>query len=218
MSLNERKMKKRQLNREIIIKYAEKEFKEKGYVNSRVEDIAFNSGNAKATIYNYFESKEDILVSIISNAYRSFTELLLVRLKENNDRNDLRIIFESYLYFDTQFPYLSELLNSNENMIIEKKIFDKIDQNISLTESEKEYRESEDELAKSATIILTKYLNNTITNADVLKKLVQVIAHFLLSIRQVIMTGKLVKQSNEQTKETLDIMVKIIELGIKNYK
>ena len=74
--LKSRKMKKRQINRETIIKFAEKEFIEKGYEKARVEDIAFNSGNAKATIYNYFDSKEDILTAIIAKAYQLYIETL----------------------------------------------------------------------------------------------------------------------------------------------
>lgn len=210
-------MKKRQLNRETIIKFAEKEFEEKGYTNSRVEDIAFNSGNAKATIYNYFESKDDILTAIISKGYRSFIEILTNRLHDKADSNNVRTILESYIIFDEQLPFLSEIVNSNENLLIETKIFDKINNNESLTESEKEYRESESTLANLATDLLTNYLTNTITDREVLRKLVQVLAHFLLSIRQIIISGKLIKRSNEDTREILEIMLKIIEQGIKNY-
>lgn len=210
-------MKKRQLIRESIMKYAEKEFKEKGYSNSRVEDIAFNSGNAKATIYNYFDSKDDILAAIISKSYKSFNETMSSEMKENNNKNDLKILLEAYIYFDEQFPFYSELLFSNENLLIEKKIYDKIAENQPLTESENEYIESESQLVSVTRDLITKYLNNTTEDPEFLKKLVQVLAHFLVSIRQVIINGKLIKRSNEDTRVILEIMVKIIEQGITHY-
>lgn len=54
--------------REAILRAAIKVFVEKGYSNSKVADIAKETGIADGTVYLYFHSKEDILHSIFDRA------------------------------------------------------------------------------------------------------------------------------------------------------
>lgn len=215
--LKSRKMKKRQINRETIIKFAEKEFIEKGYEKARVEDIAFNSGNAKATIYNYFDSKEDILTAIIAKAYQLYIETLTSDLKLQEGKNVFKAILDSYLHFDEHYPYYSDLISSTESMLIIQKIYEKSSQDYPLTESEKEYKDREAETVNLLIEVFTKYLNKAITDRETMTKLIQAFAHFALTVREIIMRGKIIKRSNEETLTIIETMFRIIELGIKNY-
>ena len=216
--LHSRKMKKRQINRENILRFAEKEFLEKGYENARVEDIAFNSGNAKATIYNYFESKEDILTAIIAKAYLLYSKTLLDDLKNHESNSIFRVILDSYLYFDEHYPYYTELIFSIEAVLIIKKIYDKDVQNKSLTQSEEEYRDAEAETVNLYVDVFTKFVTNTITDRKAITKMIQAFAQFGATIRETIMRGKLIQRSNQETVELLETMIKILEIGIKNYQ
>ena len=67
-----RKKRKRQIKRDIIINCAEEAFITKGYSESTLDEIALNSGNTKATIYNYFASKEDLLAAVMPRTYEKF--------------------------------------------------------------------------------------------------------------------------------------------------
>lgn len=62
MSLKDRKKKKRKKR---IIAAATKLFKSKGYVDTTISDIAEKADVGTGTIYNYFSSKNDILLQIV---------------------------------------------------------------------------------------------------------------------------------------------------------
>src|SRR5215468_4233496 len=50
--------------RERILSSAERVFAEKGYYGAKVSDIAEDAGVADGTIYLYFKSKDDLLISL----------------------------------------------------------------------------------------------------------------------------------------------------------
>ncbi len=64
--------------REIILKAAIKVFAEKGYHSSRTADISSEAGVAYGSLYHYFQSKDDILLSI----FRERWQLLLDKVKK----------------------------------------------------------------------------------------------------------------------------------------
>ena len=59
--------------RDLILKAATKVFAQNGYFNSQVADVARVAGVAAGTVYLYFKSKDDLLVSIFE---RSMNEVL----------------------------------------------------------------------------------------------------------------------------------------------
>ncbi|AOH52992.1 hypothetical protein ABE28_001310 [Peribacillus muralis] len=52
-------------------------FSEKGYHSTSVQEIAEKCGIAKGSFYNYFKSKEELLVSIFKYFYEALTDALL---------------------------------------------------------------------------------------------------------------------------------------------
>ncbi|PLS22922.1 TetR/AcrR family transcriptional regulator [Neptunicoccus cionae] len=70
MGLRERK---KAATAQRIIEEASRMFQEKGYENTRIEDVAAKAELSAATFYNYFGSKADILLSCVSTE----TELVL---------------------------------------------------------------------------------------------------------------------------------------------
>ncbi len=67
--------KRAEVTRNRILEVAEKEFSEKGFYGSRVDDIAKNAGVNKALIYKYFGSKEELYKTIFSLVYERFSKL-----------------------------------------------------------------------------------------------------------------------------------------------
>src|SRR5215203_7420728 len=59
--------------RDLILKAATRVFAQNGYFNSQVADVARVAGVAAGTVYLYFKSKDDLLVSIFE---RSMNEVL----------------------------------------------------------------------------------------------------------------------------------------------
>jgi TetR/AcrR family transcriptional regulator, fatty acid metabolism regulator protein len=59
-----------------IIDAAVRVFARKGYYNSRVADIAREAGIAAGTIYLYFKTKDDILVTLFREKMAEFVEAL----------------------------------------------------------------------------------------------------------------------------------------------
>jgi TetR/AcrR family transcriptional regulator, fatty acid metabolism regulator protein len=68
-----------------IIEAAVRVFARKGYFNSRVSDIAREAGIAAGTIYLYFKTKEDILITLFREKMSGFVASLRRAIAEEPD-------------------------------------------------------------------------------------------------------------------------------------
>src|SRR5260370_7920167 len=68
-----------------ILEAAVEVIAEHGFFNARVSDIAQRAGVADGTIYLYFKSKDQILMSAISNAFGAFLKLPRTEVKSAPD-------------------------------------------------------------------------------------------------------------------------------------
>jgi TetR/AcrR family fatty acid metabolism transcriptional regulator len=68
-----------------IIDAAIRVFARKGYFNSRVSDIAREAGIAAGTIYLYFDTKEQILVTLFREKMAEFVSALWPAIAEEKD-------------------------------------------------------------------------------------------------------------------------------------
>ena len=60
-------------------------FAEKGFFTSRVADIADRANVADGTVYLYFKSKDEILMTAINTAFDAFMSLARTELKKLSD-------------------------------------------------------------------------------------------------------------------------------------
>lgn len=81
----------RELKRKQIMDSAIGLFAEKGFAASSINMIAIRAGISKGLIYNYFESKEDLIITIIHNGFDEFLAVL--------DTNKDGILTEKELIF-----------------------------------------------------------------------------------------------------------------------
>ena len=83
------KQSRRELNkiqcRSRILKMSRRLFTAKGYENTTMEDIAEASEVSKATLYNYFSSKENLLLGIVEAALEEIRQLVTVELFQEPD-------------------------------------------------------------------------------------------------------------------------------------
>ena len=82
--------------RETILKIAHAAFLEDGYAATSMSSIAAKVGGSKATLYNYFSSKEELFSAVIAERCRDFQEMLYDADLENQDfRKALTILGET---------------------------------------------------------------------------------------------------------------------------
>jgi AcrR family transcriptional regulator len=92
--------------RERILQAATRVFGKFGYTKTNIEDIAREAGIAKATIYHYFTSKEDVFLTIVRNEARSLENRIDEALKKvPGPREKLKT------FFLTQYKHLFEHVN-----------------------------------------------------------------------------------------------------------
>jgi AcrR family transcriptional regulator len=68
--------------RERLLAAAAKLFAERGYRSASVDDVAAEAGFSKGAVYWHFDSKEDLLHTLIDERVRGRTEAMLARLAE----------------------------------------------------------------------------------------------------------------------------------------
>jgi TetR/AcrR family fatty acid metabolism transcriptional regulator len=68
-----------------IVEAAVRVFARKGYFNSRVSDVAREAGIAAGTIYLYFRTKEDILITLFREKMAAFVSSLRAAIADEPD-------------------------------------------------------------------------------------------------------------------------------------
>lgn len=81
---------------QVILESAVKTFARTGYHRTRVADIAREAGVADGTVYIYFESKEDILISLFQDLMQRFVDDLNSELNLCQSANEKLVRIISY--------------------------------------------------------------------------------------------------------------------------
>ena len=68
-----------------ILAIATEVFREKGYADASMNEIASRVGGSKSTLYNYFPSKEDLFVATMMELARLTSNPLLEELERATD-------------------------------------------------------------------------------------------------------------------------------------
>lgn len=76
-------------SRQAILDAALKTFVTRGYHDTKVSEIAFYAGVAEGTLYNYFTSKEEMLLALFDEKWGGMVDdlrLAMEKIKEPNDK------------------------------------------------------------------------------------------------------------------------------------
>ena len=109
--------------KELLMNSAKEILAEKGYANTKIEDITKNANLAKGTFYIYFKTKEDLMIEIIceySSNFKLFTDSIEL---EGNLRKNIYNLVKSLFIATNNHPNVVKVLLiifSNSNVI--KKI------------------------------------------------------------------------------------------------
>ncbi|MBN1583458.1 MAG: TetR/AcrR family transcriptional regulator [Anaerolineae bacterium] len=106
-SRRQRRYKRR---REEILDVSARIFAQKGYGDTKITEIAEALDIANGTLYNYYDSKRDILLAIMDKV-RSDTESLVQEIGEPETREDIvAMLATAYDIFMTHLPFMQTLL------------------------------------------------------------------------------------------------------------
>ncbi len=96
--------------RDLIIAAAVKVFAEKGFCNSKVRDVAQQAGIADGTIYIYFKSKDDLLISLFETKMDHIYSHFVERLRPlKNPVEKLKVFLETYFNMIREDRELAEV-------------------------------------------------------------------------------------------------------------
>lgn len=96
--------------RTIILNAALKTFVKRGYPDTKVAEIASEAGVAEGTLYNYFSSKEDLLLALFDEKWGGIIAEIKSRINRLSDPNSkLKAIFSQVVMMFRKNRQLAEL-------------------------------------------------------------------------------------------------------------
>ncbi len=96
--------------RERILAAAERIFARHGFFAAKVSEIAKEAGVADGTIYLYFKSKDDLLISLFENRMTQVNEHLRAVIEREAPAGQLRAFIKAYLRLIHDEPAAAEVL------------------------------------------------------------------------------------------------------------
>jgi len=97
--------------RERILAAAERVFARRGFFAARVSEIAKDAGVADGTIYLYFKSKDDLLISLFETRMKQVNEALTTAIAGTLEPiQQLRAFIRTYLRLVSDEPAAAEVL------------------------------------------------------------------------------------------------------------
>jgi len=205
-------MTKKQQTRQKIINVSKNYFMSKGYKDTLISDIASEIKIDRRTVYRHFESKELILLEILSAAFKDFSKHLL--------ETEFKIRYNVFEKIDVLFDKYFDYFKTNNYMFL---LVGMLDRNLS-TES----RNSKSylcfiETSKVPDVLLGELIQEGIDNGMIRNEITSEITaisinNALLSLASRIATQK-EKLDNEQHIESwkmLEILADLLISGLKN--
>ncbi len=208
----------RVLRRESIIKVAEQFFIAHGYDQTMIEQVAEEAGYTKPTIYNYFDSKDDLFIAVVAKTFERLHKVFENTMNQQGVAYDLRSLGDAYLVFVEKYPDEAGLFEVGRLGHVIGDMIKKEEKGESLTESEEEFRLHQ----KNIENLMTEIISETIRKSDVEGKVdpfsvIMVLSSLGGTIRDLVLQGLSGSQPVEKTREYLSVLFNIIDKGLKHY-
>ncbi|MFW9991720.1 MAG: TetR/AcrR family transcriptional regulator [Candidatus Odinarchaeota archaeon] len=214
----QRMERERKHRREAIIKIAEGYFINQGYERTMVDQIALDAGYSKATIYNYFDSKDDLFIAVVSIAFEKMYQIFVNFLNQPGVKYELRSLGEAYLAFVDEYPDYAGLFESSHLSLPIGQIVEKERTNQPLTESEEDFRTQQLKIEELMTSVIVETMKNAgIGEAVDPFSVIMALSTLGQAIRELVIRGKASDQPEEKAREYLNVLFNIIDKGLKHY-
>jgi AcrR family transcriptional regulator len=207
-----------QFRRDAIISTAEAFFLNKSYDTTFMDQIAVEAGYTKATIYNYFDTKDDLFVAVVSRAYEKMLEVFEAARMHLDSQSALRVMGDAYVTFVYEYPKYAGLVDSGRVGLSIGRILQKEETNQTLTVSEQEFRRNQMRIQELLTDAISETMKTSAVPIEIDPFSVIVVLSTLgLSIRELALRGKRNNWSEKRSREYLDVLLNIIDRGLKHY-
>lgn len=120
--MGRRKKEPRSVHRENIVSAASTLFMERGIAATSMDDIAKAAGYSKATLYVYFENKEEIVGILVLNSMQKLYDYIssaLIQHKTTKARYDF--ICRGLMQYQQEFPFYFKMVLDKINIDFEGK-------------------------------------------------------------------------------------------------
>ncbi|MFX1283429.1 MAG: TetR/AcrR family transcriptional regulator [Promethearchaeota archaeon] len=207
----------RKQRREDIIKTAEWFFINQGYDQTMVDQIALKSGYSKATIYNYFDSKDDLFIAVVAKAFEKMFQIMENTLHAQDVKYELLTLGNAYLTFVEEYPAHASLFESGRLNLVIGKMITKEETNQPLTESEKEFRDLQLRIEKLMINVITETISSSGVQTEIDPfSVVMVLSTLGSAINELVIRGKR-SPSKDKSREYLTVLFNIIDKGLRHY-
>ncbi len=209
-----RKERETQLRRNIIIEAAEELFLHQGYDHTSMEEIAHKSEFSKGTLYNYFNSKEDLYLAIAIKAYK-----ILIDLTKQFTQNkkpgmeQIKQIGYAYYKFTKSYPNYANIFHEVAIKIPDIESKPKKEQ----SQFDKEYLSMSHEYRDIFISILRNAMKNGALRTDKDPNLIGFVLSRLANnlIKDLKRNKHVIKSFKLEEDEIIDFVFEIIEEGLK---
>ena len=115
-----RKKEPRSVHRENIVSAASALFLEKGIAAASMDDIAKAAGYSKATLYVYFENKEEIVGIIVLNSMKKLCDYISsALLQQETTKSRYEFICRGLVQYQEEFPFYFKMVLDKINIEFE---------------------------------------------------------------------------------------------------
>jgi len=118
-----RKKEPRSVHREKIASAASVLFMDKGIVATSMDDIAKAAGYSKATLYVYFENKEEIVGFLVLDSMKKLYHYIVSALKQQETTKEQNYIITSFLRWNNKKPQKNSTISFAVGWFSTKKNF-----------------------------------------------------------------------------------------------
>lgn len=120
--MGRRKKEPRSVHRENIVSAASALFLEKGIAAASMDDIAKAAGYSKATLYVYFENKEEIVGIIVLNSMKKLCDYISsALLQQETTKSRYEFICRGLVQYQEEFPFYFKMVLDKINIDFESK-------------------------------------------------------------------------------------------------
>lgn len=110
------------VHRENIVSAASTLFMEKGITATSMNDIAKAAGYSKATLYVYFENKEELVSILVLNSMKKLYDYISSALTQyKNTETRYRFICRGLVQYQEEFPFYFKMVLDKINIDFEKR-------------------------------------------------------------------------------------------------
>jgi AcrR family transcriptional regulator len=112
MEVESRRDREKKVREGEIIQAAERIFRQKGYENTSMDEIAVEAQFTKRTLYQYFESKENLLFAVLQKGVSRFQNYLTGAIDQNVTGYEMiRKTMQASYNFYLEYPEFFMLMN-----------------------------------------------------------------------------------------------------------